>query len=338
MATIAEFNDFRNKLNSTFTTGLLGQFMSAAERVENYEGWTGDIRSAMRNLDNLTDKGTDTDRDRAIEAMRGTIKKNSNDLYSIIGTSRAAPDLKDQLNSQLQDLSSVSPNQYVNPADGSGGGTSGPYVPSTPTPSETKPPTTDEQAVIDKAKIEEEGKRQYGQQQDLISSQEAQRAAARDQLGKLLTQQATTTFGATLPNIAEDAQAAHLYDSTGYGQEVARQQAQLASGIANQLGQTGLQDVNLSSQAQAAALQGLQGYQGQGLERTFNLQDYQRQADLARQIGAASVPQVRGTGKAGSALGGAASGAATGATVGGVPGAIIGGVAGLGLGSAVGGK
>lgn len=32
----------------------------------------------------------------------------------------------------------------------------------------------------------------------------------------------------SLPDIAENAQAAHLYDSTGYGQEVARQEAQLA--------------------------------------------------------------------------------------------------------------
>lgn len=166
----------------------------------------------------------------------------------------------------------------------------------------------------DRNAINTEGQKQYGQVNDFITGDAASRDAARSQLAGVLTKQAKDSFAATLPDIAENANAAHLYDSTGYGQEVARQQGQLASGITNQLGLYGINDIaNISAQKQAA-LQGLQGYQQSALGRGLSLEDFVNQANVAKTIGAQNAPQVgNGKGNTGtllSGVGAAAKGAA----------------------------
>lgn len=151
--------------------------------------------------------------------------------------------------------------------------------------------------------IQSEGQKQYQQAQDFIGSDAASRAAARAQLADVLTKQAQDTFARTLPDIAENAQAHHLYDSSGYGQEVARQQGYLAEDIANKLGLYGINDIaNISAQKQAA-LQGLQGFQTGGLQRGLSLEDFINQANVAKTIGAQMAPQPpTGKAQAGSVL------------------------------------
>lgn len=161
-----------------------------------------------------------------------------------------------------------------------------------------------------KADILAEGQRQY----------EATLAGIGD-VSKANTQRAKDLFGQMLPDIAENAQAAHLYDSTGYGQEVARQQANLASEVANQ-----------EAQQKFAALSGLQGFQTGALQRGLSLEDFINQANVAKTIGAQMAPQPP-SGKA-TGLAGGIGGAAAGAPFGPI-GAGIGGLGGLVLGSQV---
>lgn len=167
------------------------------------------------------------------------------------------------------------------------GGTSSQTAPPPPPP----PPTT---AAEDQASIESEGMRQYKQWQDYISSDVGQRELARQKLAKLLTEQAAQSFAQTLPQTAEDYNARGLLNSSGYQQEVARQQATMAKAIASQLGLAGLTDVERQSLLGEKALSGLQGFQTSGLQRGFSLSDWEKQAQLAKEIGAMSAPDIGG--------------------------------------------
>lgn len=95
------------------------------------------------------------------------------------------------------------------------------------------------------------------------------------------TQRAKDLFGQMLPNIAENAQAAHLYDSTGYGQEVGRQQSDIASRIASEEAQQKMQ-----------ALTGRQGFETGALQRGQSLADFTNQANVAKALGAQMAPQA----------------------------------------------
>jgi len=125
------------------------------------------------------------------------------------------------------------------------------------------------QSAADQADINSLGKQQY---QDTTNKIE--------DTGTAETQRAKDLFAQTLPDIAENAQAAHLYDSTGYGQEVARQQSNIASQVAEKEAQQKLQ-----------ALQGLQGFQTGALQRGQSLEDFVNQANVAKSIGAQVAPQ-----------------------------------------------
>lgn len=148
------------------------------------------------------------------------------------------------------------------------------------------------QAASDQSAIEGEGNRQYQQNLDQIN-----------QSGTAETQRAKDLFGQMLPDIAENSQAAHLYDSTGYGQEVGRQQANIASQVAeNEAGQRN------------AALASRQGFQTGALQRGMSLEDFASQARVAKAIGAQMAPQAPSSKATGTS--GALAGAGTGATVG----------------------
>lgn len=125
------------------------------------------------------------------------------------------------------------------------------------------------QLTADQQNITDLGNKQYA---DTLSGINANTSAQTDAASKFFQQ--------SLPDIAENAQAAHLYDSTGYGQEVARQQAALA----NQVGSE-------ASQEKLSALQGLQGFQTGALQRGQSLEDFINQANVAKTIGAQMAPQ-----------------------------------------------
>lgn len=125
------------------------------------------------------------------------------------------------------------------------------------------------QLTADQTNITNLGNKQYS---DTLSGIDTNTAAQTDAASKFFQQ--------SLPDIAENAQAAHLYDSTGYGQEVARQQAALATQVGSQ-----------ASQEKLSALQGLQGFQTGALQRGQSLEDFINQANVAKTIGAQMAPQ-----------------------------------------------
>lgn len=124
------------------------------------------------------------------------------------------------------------------------------------------------QLTADQQNITNLGNKQYD---DTISAIDANSAAQ--------TKRASDLFKEMLPDIAENAQAAHLYDSSGYGNEVARQQASIASKVASEAAQQKLQ-----------ALTGRQGFETGALQRGQSLEDFISQANVSKTIGAQMAP------------------------------------------------
>lgn len=189
-----------------------------------------------------------------------------------------------------------------------------------------------EQLEAEKLAIENLGRSQYDKNLQFVEKDQSTRASARDALAQALTRQAQSSFQSSLPDTLEDLNSRNLLNSSGVGQEIARQQNKIATDIANQVGVIGAQDIDLASQQRAAALAGLQGTETSGLQRQFSLEDFIRQANVAKSIGAQMAPQSP-SGKAG-ALSGGVSGLAAGAPLG-LPGAALGGLGGIILGSQI---
>ena len=160
----------------------------------------------------------------------------------------------------------------------------------------------------DRAAIGAEGQKQYDATNTLGQNQYNQSLQGISDLGTANNQRVKDIMAQSLPGIAENAQAAHLYDSTGYGQEVGRQQANLASQVANQEAQLKLGALGQLQGSQQNAL-GIQNSYGQaGLGRGLSLEDFINQANVAKTIGAQTAPQVgNGKGNTGTALSGAGS-------------------------------
>lgn len=165
------------------------------------------------------------------------------------------------------------------------------------------------QSAADQSAINAEGQNQY--EQTLAGIHES---------GTAETQRAKDLFGQMLPDIAENSQAAHLYDSTGYGQEVGRQQANIASQVAE----------NEANQKNAA-LGARQGFQTGALQRGMGLEDFINQANVAKAIGAQMAPNAPSSKATGTS--GALTGAGAGFQAGGPYGALAGAAGGYYLGS-----
>lgn len=148
------------------------------------------------------------------------------------------------------------------------------------------------QSANDSAAINAEGEKQYNDTMGAIDTNSIAQ-----------TKRAKDLFGQMLPDIAENAQAAHLYDSTGYGQEVGRQQANIASQVASD-----------QAQQRGAALAAKQGFQTGALQRGMGLEDFINQANVSKAIGAQMAPQAPSSKATGTS--GALSGAGSGATIG----------------------
>lgn len=133
------------------------------------------------------------------------------------------------------------------------------------------------------------------------------REQARKQLGDVLTQRNNAAFTDAIPQIAGDANAAGVYTGTGYSEALARERAKLERDAQSTLAQQAVSDSDAA------------------LSRQFSLEDFMREAEVAKRLGRASQPR-RPSG-IGSLLTGGLSGAAAGAPLG-PYGALAGGAAG----------
>lgn len=125
------------------------------------------------------------------------------------------------------------------------------------------------QVAADQNDINSVGKNQYS---DTLAAIDANDAAQGKRAGDL--------FKSMLPDIAENAQAAHLYDSTGYGDAVGNAQAEIISKLTAD-----------SADKRLAALSGRQGFETGALQRGQSLEDFINSANVAKTIGAQMAPQ-----------------------------------------------
>lgn len=181
----------------------------------------------------------------------------------------------------------------------------------------------------DRGRIEAEALRQQEQQRQAFEAARALRDERLRDLAGLLSAEEERKFEATTPLIAESAQSAGLLRSSALGEALARERSNLAAQSAFELARVGLEDRDLEVQGIQDILANRQLLQSQALERAFSIEDFEREAQIARDIGAAAAPQVRGGSGKGGALTTGLGGAAVGHSIGGVPGAIIGGIGGL---------
>lgn len=207
----------------------------------------------------------------------------------------------------------------------------------------------DQQSIMNLAKTQGQeqtdlGRNQYVQTNQFISEDQASRDAARQRLAEALTAQNEAIFKQGMAGTLEDLNARHLANGSGVGQEFARQQGNIATNIANEIGSAGARDYTTASNQRAAALQNLLGSQGtalattQGggtnaLSRGLSLEDFINSANVAKTIGAQAAPQVgNGKGQTGTLLSGIGAtapliGAVRGAGKAGPAGAVVGGAA-----------
>lgn len=129
----------------------------------------------------------------------------------------------------------------------------------------------------DEGRLYRQGIIQSYEQKKLAEEQKAQRASGLEDLSKLLVSKNQSLFKQAQPQIAEEANAAGIYTGTGYSEALAREQARLAEQADLTLSGVALSDRSLDTDALAGILATQQGYQAQGLNRSFGKEDYAQQ-------------------------------------------------------------
>ena len=193
----------------------------------------------------------------------------------------------------------------------------------------------------DRFDIEREGVRQklqaFRQHQQNVET----RSGRLDELSSLLAGEQERQFGLNSPFIQEDLQQQGLLRSSALGESFGREQARLSGAREFGIAQQSLSDRDADIQERNAILSGAQGFQSAGLQRGFSLDDFRREAALARSLGQqGSGGSVDDSSRfnLGGATSGATGGALTGFLIGGPAGAAVGGTVGAAGGGFGGGK
>lgn len=184
----------------------------------------------------------------------------------------------------------------------------------------------------DQYKIEREGARQAQQQTDLAATQKGLHASNLNDYAKLLATNQNSLFNREVPQLAEQANTKGIFRSTGFGDSLAKEYSNLTADTQNKLGLQAIAYGDQDTAALGKAVNIAQSYQGQGLNRQFSLDDYNKQKQDAIAYGKEFQPIAPSSG-------GGKSGLATlaGAGVGGAFGGPAGAAVGAGVGGQVGG-
>lgn len=111
-----------------------------------------------------------------------------------------------------------------------------------------------------------EGQSQQAQLQALADSQKSARAQSLTDLGSILAQNQMNQFNRAIPDLAEQANTAGIYRSTGFGNILAQKYANLTADTQTQLALQGIADRNAYLQQQQQALGTQLGFSGQGAQ------------------------------------------------------------------------
>jgi hypothetical protein len=126
------------------------------------------------------------------------------------------------------------------------------------------------QVAANQAAINSLGQKQY-----------EQTIAGIDTAGQEAQKYAGETLNRMIPDIEEKLNSQKLLNSTALQQEIGRQASNYSQDVASQ-----------QAQARLAALQPLQGFQSQALQRGLSLEDFITNANVAKTLGAQLAPQV----------------------------------------------
>ena len=252
---------------------------------------------------------------RQLEATRGAVERgeSSIDEYNRLYTNANQIAQENNLYAQPQYaeiFSRIGIAPTVPQAPGQPGQPVAPLVP--PPVPRVAPPSE-----IDQGLVETEAARQEAQRRTQLSQLLGVPEAELGDLRGLLQRQQEETFRRRIPQIAEESQAAGLLRGSGFTDALAREARELETDTSLAFGQAGLGGL-------ADALTARQGLQTAGLQRRFSLEDFERSARLAREIGAQAAPGVGGGKGLNSTIGGAVEGGLLGYAVGGPVGATIG--------------
>lgn len=164
---------------------------------------------------------------------------------------------------------------------------------------------TDIPITSDRGQIEREGIREQGQAQQGLDERTAFRKNALNDLAGILAKQQSEAFSRSVPQLAEDANTGGIFRSTGYGEALARKQAQLTSDTSNQLALKGISDRDLTAAGMGDITDNRLAMQQSGLQRQFTLDDFAKNVDVAKALAEASKPESKGKSGGEKALGAA---------------------------------
>jgi hypothetical protein len=166
-------------------------------------------------------------------------------------------------------------------------GTPGTITPRSPNTPAAPPGPTDQQ------QIENEATREKQQGLDVLGQQRDIRQGVLSSLGDVLGKHADAQFAYNYPDLKEGLQANGTFTSqSALANAVARERANLLAPQLSALSQYGLGANDQYASGLGTILGQQQELQQGGLQRKFSLADYEKQSQLAREIGAQMVPNT----------------------------------------------
>lgn len=173
-------------------------------------------------------------------------------------------------------------------------------------------------------------------QQTLEQTTTARKKMLSDLSGSLQRQQ-QAALSDQMPGIYEDMNSRGLLRSSELGSRVAQENAKLSRDTSERLAQATIDAEGADINALPGIMENYLGSRGSAVSRRFSLEDFGRQIEAGKTLGAAAIPQIsQPSGKGSGAITGASAGAQAGAATGNpwatAGGALIGGVTGGQLG------
>jgi hypothetical protein len=175
--------------------------------------------------------------------------------------------------------------------------------------------TTPNEASANAQQILAEAELQKQLSGQTATSDAAQRARSITDLSNTLATNQMNLFNRAIPDLAEQANTAGMYRSTGFGDILARKYAGLTQDTQTQLALQGLSDRNTNIGQTDTAQNNYLSARSGALNRQFSLGDFSRQVEAGQKLGFAATPVASSTGQSGKGVG-AAVGTAAGAFAG----------------------
>lgn len=146
------------------------------------------------------------------------------------------------------------------------------------------------QAAASRNAVETEAERQRQQIEEATYKKSRIASSRLEELKQLLAQEESRKFNQAIPSIAESAQAQGFLETSGFGNALARERANLAGQTQYELARQSLSDRDIELGGIDEASKVGRDLQVAGLERQFSENDLTRSERLARELAQYGVP------------------------------------------------